>query len=60
MLSRQLLRIVSVLVDLCQRADKAGPLVVSWNRSLLGGNKRGMNKTSNTGKLTANASYARR
>lgn len=34
-LSCQLLSIVPVLVDLCQRADKTGPLVVSWNCNLL-------------------------
>lgn len=34
-LSCQLLRIIPVLVDLCQRADKSGPLVVAWNCDLL-------------------------
>ncbi|TNN25591.1 hypothetical protein EYF80_064278 [Liparis tanakae] len=36
-LSGQLLGVVSVLVDVGQRADEAGPLVVPWNRGLLWG-----------------------
>lgn len=35
-LSRQFLCVIPVLVDLCQRANKTGPLIVPWNRNLLG------------------------
>lgn len=49
-LGRQLLCIVSVLVDLCQRANETGPLVVSRNSNLLvGRHDTDMTHISNAG-----------